>query len=139
MSDLINYITRMEGAELLGVGMRALCNMEKKGLVPTPSVRINNDKTGRPCQGYNREIFESWVKTNPVKHTGYQDPEKRRQHYADRASATVNKKNVQDIWNIRSAKNRKNFVYTGRQADIILFLQPKLLHRGLKFSNQDKI
>ena len=30
MSDLINYITRVEGAELLGVGMKSLCNMEKK-------------------------------------------------------------------------------------------------------------
>jgi len=66
------------------------------------------------------------------------DPEKRRQHYANRAAATVNKKNVQDIWNIRSGKNRKNFVYSGRAADIIMFCQPKLLNRGLKFSNQEK-
>jgi hypothetical protein len=28
-------------------------------------------------------------------------------------------------------------VYSGKAADIILFLQPKLLNRGLKFSNQE--
>jgi hypothetical protein len=48
MSDLINYITRVEGSELLGVGIKSLANMEKKGLIPTPAVRIQNDKTGRP-------------------------------------------------------------------------------------------
>jgi hypothetical protein len=137
VSDLINYITRMEGADLLGVGIKALWNMEKKGLVPTPSVRINNDKTGRPCLGYNREIFEAWVKTNPVKHTGYLDAEKRRQHYANKATATVNKRVNQDVWNIRS-KTKKNFVYEGKAADIILFCRNNLLNRH-KFSNQEKI
>jgi len=27
MSDLINYITRIEGAQLLGVGIKSLANM----------------------------------------------------------------------------------------------------------------
>jgi hypothetical protein len=46
-------------------------------------------------------------------------------------------KKIEDVWNIRGRmKKRKNFQYTGKAADIILFLQPKLLYRGLKFSNQ---
>jgi hypothetical protein len=40
-----------------------------------------------------------------------------------------------DVWGVR--KGKKPFIYSGKQADIILFLQPKLLYRGLKFSNQD--
>jgi len=137
MSDLINYITRVEGANLLCVGVKSLWVMEKKGLIPTPAVKIHNDKTGRPNIGYDRAIFEAWAKTNPVKHSGYQDPEKRRKHYEDKAVATANKEVVRDVWNVRSNKNKKNFEYSGKAADIILFLQPKLLHRGLKFSNQD--
>jgi hypothetical protein len=135
MSDLINYITRVEGSELLGVGIKSLANMEKKGLIPTPAVRIQNDKTGRPNIGYDRAIFVAWVKTNPVKHPGYKDAEKRLQHYAAKEIATANEFVKGDLWNIR--KNRKNFEYNGMAADIIIFCQPELLNRGLKFSNQD--
>lgn len=54
--------------------------------------------------------------------------DKRRQSYAKAEEA--------DVYNIRK-KGREPFVYSGRKADIILFLQPKLLYRGLKFSNED--
>jgi hypothetical protein len=107
--------------------------MEKKGLIPTPAVRIHNDKTSRPNMGYDRAIFEAWVKTNPVKHKGYQDPEKRLQHYADRAAATTNDVVKGDVWNIRTGKNRKNFEYGGHAKNVILFCQPKLLYRGHNF------
>jgi hypothetical protein len=50
-------------------------------------------------------------------------------------TATAKKQKVDDVWNIR--KPAKPFTYSGRQADIILFLQPKLLNRGLKYSNQN--
>jgi hypothetical protein len=51
-------------------------------------------------------------------------------------TATAKKQKVNDVWNIRKSGN-KPFVYSGKAADIILFLQPKLLYRGLKFSNQN--
>lgn len=136
MSDLINYITRVEGSQLLGVGIKSLAIMEKKGLIPTPAVRIYNDKTGRPNIGYARSAFEAWVMTNPITHPGYQDPEKRRERYAEKEITQAAEKVVSDVWNIR--KPAKPFTYSGRQADIILFLQPKLLNRGLKFSNQNE-
>ena len=130
---MTDYITRIEGAALLGVQIKSLANMEKKGLIPTPAVRIQNDQTGRPRIAYDRAIFLEWVKTNPVKHPGYQDPEKRRENYGKKKEP---KEVKGDLWNIRKSGN-KPFVYSGKAADIILFLQPKLLHRGLKFSNQD--
>jgi len=131
MSDLINYITRVEGAHLLGVGVKSLWNMEKKGLIPTPAVRIQNDKTGRPNIGYDRKIFLEWVKTNPVQHPGYKNPEKRREHYADKKATNGQKIDKGDVWNIR--KNKKPIEFSGQAKNIILFCQPKLLNRGLKF------
>jgi hypothetical protein len=60
-----------------------------------------------------------------VKHRNW---DKRRQSYAKAEEA--------DVYNIRK-KGQKPFEYSGKAADIILFLQPKLLYRGLKFSNED--
>jgi hypothetical protein len=134
MSDLINYITRVEGSQLLGVGIKALANMEKKGLIPTPAVRIYNDKTGRPNIGYDRTLFVAWAKTNPITHPGYQDPEKRRKRNEDKLAAAAIKEVKSDLWNIR--KKQGNFEYSGRQADIILFCKNGLLARH-KYSNQD--
>ena len=68
------------------------------------------------------------------KHPGYQDPEKRRQHYTNKEAATANDVIKGDVWNIR--KQRKNFEYSGMAADIILFCKNSLLSRH-KFSNQD--
>jgi hypothetical protein len=127
---MTEYVTRIEGAELLGVRVKTLATMEKRGLIPTPAVRIQNDKTGRPNIAYDRAIFLAWVKTNPVKHPGYQDVEKRLENYKNKKALEV-KEVKGDLYNIR--KNRKNFEYKGRAKNIILFFQPKLLYRGFTF------
>jgi hypothetical protein len=132
MSDLIDYICRNEGAALLGISAKSLWRMDQKGLIPTPSVKILNVKTKREIVAYDRAIFLAWVKTNPVKHPGFQDPEKRRDRSRP-VPTTANKEEIRDVWNIRSGKNRKNFEYSGQAKNIILFCQPKLLYRGLTF------
>jgi hypothetical protein len=136
VNDSEKYINRIEGAKLLGVGIKSLANMEKKGLIPTPAVRIHNDKTGRPNIGYERTAFMTFVKTNPIKHPGYKNAEKRQAHYADKAPSTKNEYVKADVWNIRS--KAKNFVYEGKAADIILFCRNNLLNRH-KYSNQDSV
>jgi hypothetical protein len=127
MSDLINYIPRNEGAELLGIGIKSLWRLEQKGLIPTPSVKILNVKTKREIVAYDRAIFESWVKTNPV----VKNP-RRQTHYADKAK-TAYKEVVHDVWNIRKSGRRRNFEYSGHAKNVILFCQNKLLYRGYNF------
>jgi hypothetical protein len=136
VNDSEKYINRIEGAKLLGIGIRSLINMEKKGFIPGTKIKIRNEKTKRENFAYDRALFVAWVKTNPVKHPCYQDPEKRQTHYLDKAAATVNESKKQDVWNIRS--KAKNFVYEGKAADIILFCRNNLLNRH-KYSNQDSV
>jgi hypothetical protein len=45
----------------------------------------------------------------------------------------------EDVWNIRNRKLKNEpFVFSGLKADIILFCQPKLLYRGLKFNSESR-
>ena len=131
-----NFITRQEIAHRLGVAYKVISRLDKQGHIPGQKTRVSDDNCGRPKIGYDRSVIEPWIETQEVKRL-IENSQKCISEINDSFQAREENK---DVWGIRKSKNskRKNFVYSGRVADVILFCQPALLNRGHKFSWDEK-
>ena len=132
-----NFITRQEIAHRLGVAYKVISRLDKQGHIPGPKICVSDDNIGRPKISYDRAIIEPWIETQEVKDSIENSQKCDSETGNDSFQAREERK---DVWGIRKNKNskRKNFVYSGRVADVILFCQPALLNRGHKFSWDEK-
>ena len=110
----MKYLTRKQVAKLLGVNVREVSRLEKEGTIPV-AVKVQSSRTGRPNFCYKSEFFENF-------------------NVDDLEEVVESKGRGGDIYNVR--KSKKCFEYSGHAADVILFCQPALRNRGLKFSNE---
>jgi hypothetical protein len=128
---MTEWIFSTEAAHILGVAHGTLNKMASVNRIPVTRSRQLNKETNRVTLVYDKAEFLTWVASNPIRHPGFKDPEKRRQrHQYVKPEFKTN-----DIYGIQ--RGTKPFVYSGYVLMAILFCQPGL--RNGRHSYEDCI
>jgi len=115
-----NKISIKEIAILLAVSTNSVNRMRKMGRVPVVGKRLRDENSGHIAFMFDREKILAWIATNPVKHPGYRDEDKRHEERIRNDNTLKD-----DVYNIRKP-NAKPFVYSGSLLMYILFCCPAL-------------